>query len=75
MTLLKELKKNPHRVVAARVCHPENKTFTLCSENDHYQGQISDIHLSEQYTNGSFVVDVTTFGEIKHLEIDAHLKN
>ncbi|WP_419790469.1 DNA topoisomerase IV subunit A [Staphylococcus chromogenes] len=75
MTLLKELKKNPHRVVAARVCHPENNTFTLCSENEHYQGQISDIHLSEQYTNGSFVVDVTTFGEIKHLEIDAHLKN
>ena len=75
MTLLKELKKNPHRVVAARVCHPENKTFTLCSENEHYQGQISDIHLSEQYTNGSFVVDVATFGEIKHLEIDAHLKN
>ncbi|RIL82494.1 DNA gyrase subunit A, partial [Staphylococcus equorum] len=29
MTLLKELKKNPHRVVAARVCHPENNTFTL----------------------------------------------
>lgn len=75
MTLLKELKKNPHRVVAARVCHPENNTFTLCSENEHYQGKISDIHLSEQYTNGSFVVDVTTFGEIKHLEIDAHLKN
>lgn len=75
MTLLKELKKNPHRVVAARVCYPENSTFTLCSENEYYHGQISDIHLSEQYTNGSFVVDVTTFGEIKHLEIDAHLKN
>ena len=75
MTLLKELKKNPHRVVAARVCHPENETFTLCSENEHYQGQINDIHLSEQYTNGSFVVDIATFGEIKHLEIDTHLKN
>lgn len=75
MTLLKELKKNPHRVVAAKVCRPEHQTFILRSNDEQYEGKIEDIHLSEQYTNGSFVVDVTTFGEIKHLEINTLFKN
>ncbi|UEX89225.1 DNA topoisomerase IV subunit A [Staphylococcus ratti] len=75
MTLLKELKKNPHRVVAAKVCRPEHQTFILRSNNEQYEGSIEDIHLSEQYTNGSFIVDITTFGEIKHLEINMLFKN
>ena len=69
ITILKELKKNPHRIVDAKVCRPEHAFFTLCSDSNQFDGNVNDIHLSEQYTNGSFVVDVTEFGEIKHLEI------
>lgn len=69
ITILKELKKNPHRIVDAKVCRPEHAFFTLCSDSNQFDGNINDIHLSEQYTNGSFVVDVAEFGEIKHLEI------
>ncbi|MEJ7540835.1 DNA topoisomerase IV subunit A [Staphylococcus intermedius] len=70
ITLLKELKKQPHRVVAARVCHPEQSQYRLVSQQDEVTGLIKDIHLSEQYTNGSFVVDTNTFGEIEDLFVD-----
>lgn len=69
ITLLKELKKNPHRVVAGYVVKDESM-YTLYSESHSEEGQISDIHLSEQYTNGSFVVDVKEFGDVLDMTID-----
>ncbi|OFB51354.1 DNA topoisomerase IV subunit A [Staphylococcus haemolyticus] len=69
ITLLKELKKNPHRVVAGYVVKDESM-YTLYSENHSEEGQITDIHLSEQYTNGSFVVDVKEFGDVLDMTID-----
>ena len=36
----------------------DESMYTLYSESHSEEGQITDIHLSEQYTNGSFVVDV-----------------
>lgn len=69
ITLLKELKKAPHRIVAAKVVNPEDKNYTIYSSKDQETGLISDIHLSEQYTNGSFIVDVTDFGEVEGLDL------
>ncbi|KGF26716.1 MULTISPECIES: DNA topoisomerase IV subunit A [Staphylococcus] len=69
ITLLKELKKNPHRVVAGYVVKDESM-YTLYSESHSEEGQITDIHLSEQYTNGSFVVDVKEFGDVLNMTID-----
>ncbi|GEQ07407.1 DNA topoisomerase IV subunit A [Staphylococcus haemolyticus] len=69
ITLLKELKKNPHRVVAGYVVKDESM-YTLYSESHSEEGQITDIHLSEQYTNGSFVVDVKDFGDVLDMTID-----
>ncbi|WP_053033307.1 DNA topoisomerase IV subunit A [Staphylococcus haemolyticus] len=69
ITLLKELKKNPHRVVAGYVVKDESM-YTLYSESHSEEGQIIDIHLSEQYTNGSFVVDVKEFGDVLDMTID-----
>ncbi|OHP58569.1 DNA gyrase subunit A [Staphylococcus sp. HMSC061F10] len=69
ITLLKELKKNPHRVVAGYVVKDESM-YTLYSESHSEEGQITDIHLSEQYTNGSFVVDVKEFGDVLDMAID-----
>ncbi|HIH7823446.1 TPA: DNA topoisomerase IV subunit A [Staphylococcus aureus] len=64
ITLLKELKKNPHRIVAAHVLTGEHSQYTLYSKSNEEHGLINDIHKSEQYTNGSFIVDTDDFGEV-----------
>ncbi|HCZ4187719.1 TPA: DNA topoisomerase IV subunit A [Staphylococcus aureus] len=64
ITLLKELKKNPHRMVAAHVVTGEHSQYTLYSKSNEEHGLINDIHKSEQYTNGSFIVDTDDFGEV-----------
>lgn len=69
ITLLKELKKNPHRIVSAYVVRDETY-YTLYSDKHAETGEISNIHLSEQYTNGSFVVDTNEFGNVKSMIIN-----
>lgn len=69
ITFLKELKKLPHRIVAAHIIHPDDTTYTITSKRHEESGNIKDIHLSEQYTNGSFIVDVKEFGEVENLII------
>lgn len=69
LTLLKELKKNPHRIVSAAVIRQDDKTYELITEKTIETGNVTDIHLSEQYTNGSFVVHVKEVGEVKALFI------
>lgn len=64
ITLLKELKKNPHRIVAAHVVTGEHSQYTFYSKSNEEDGLINDIHKSEQYTNGSFIVDTDDFGEV-----------
>ncbi|HCU7638612.1 TPA: DNA topoisomerase IV subunit A [Staphylococcus aureus] len=64
ITLLKELKKNPHRIVAAHVVTGEHSQYTLYSKSNEEHGLINDIHKSEQYTNGLFIVDTDDFGEV-----------
>ncbi|HDJ3062413.1 TPA: DNA topoisomerase IV subunit A [Staphylococcus aureus] len=64
ITLLKELKKNLHRIVAAHVVTGEHSQYTLYSKSNEEHGLINDIHKSEQYTNGSFIVDTDDFGEV-----------
>lgn len=64
ITLLKELKKNPHRIVAAHVVTGEHSQYTLYSKSNEEHCLINDIHKSEQYTNGSFIVDTDDFGEV-----------
>lgn len=64
ITLLKELKKNPHRIVAAHVVTGEHSQYTLYSKSNEEHGLINDIHKSEKYTNGSFIVDTDDFGEV-----------
>ncbi|HCY0388470.1 TPA: DNA topoisomerase IV subunit A, partial [Staphylococcus aureus] len=46
ITLLKELKKNPHRIVAAHVVTGEHSQYTLYSKSNEEHGLINDIHKS-----------------------------
>ncbi|MGZ1576276.1 DNA topoisomerase IV subunit A [Staphylococcus argenteus] len=70
LTLLKELKKNPHHIVAAHVVTNEHNQYTLYSKSNEEHGLINDIHKSEQYTNGSFIVDTDDFGIVTDMYID-----
>ncbi|MDY5060195.1 DNA topoisomerase IV subunit A [Staphylococcus simulans] len=67
--LLKELKSKPHRIVGADVIENPAATYTLYSKKDTFTGTVGDVHLTEQYTNGSFVVDVDTFGDVEALTV------
>ncbi|MBO1199843.1 DNA topoisomerase IV subunit A [Staphylococcus simiae] len=70
ITLLKELKKNPHRIVAAHVVTAQHQQYKIYSTTNEEVGIITDIHKSEQYTNGSFIVDVDDFGNIIDMYVD-----
>lgn len=67
--LLKELKSKPHRIVGADVIENPAAMYTLYSKKDTFTGTVGDVHLTEQYTNGSFVVDVDTFGDVEALTV------
>ncbi|MHD0397780.1 DNA topoisomerase IV subunit A [Staphylococcus simulans] len=67
--LLKELKSKPHRIIGADVIENPAATYTLYSKTDVFTGIVGDVHLTEQYTNGSFVVDVDVFGEVLALSV------
>lgn len=70
ITLLKELKKNPHRIVDAAVVKEGQKTYTVFSNNHEESGNINEVHLSEQYTNGSFIIDVDDFGQVVSMTLE-----
>ncbi|MBF7024159.1 DNA topoisomerase IV subunit A [Staphylococcus kloosii] len=70
ITLLKELKKTPHRIVSAQVTSPDDTIYKVYSNSHEEQGYIKDIHLTEQYTNGSFIVDTNEFGELIQLIVE-----
>lgn len=69
--LLKELKSRPHRIIGADVITNPESIYTIYSNKDSFSGKVNDIHLTEQYTNGSFVVDTDEFGEVNALSVSA----
>ena len=71
ITLLKELKKNPHRIVDAAVVKEGQETYTVFSNNHEESGNINEVHLSEQYTNGSFIIDVDDFGQVVSMTLES----
>ena len=70
ITLLKELKKNPHRIVDAAVVKEGQETYTVFSNNHEESGNINEVHFSEQYTNGSFIIDVDDFGQVVSMTLE-----
>lgn len=70
ITLLKELKKAPHCIVSAQTTSPDDTIYKVYSNSHEEQGYIKDIHLTEQYTNGSFIVDTNEFGELIQLIVE-----
>ena len=70
ITLLKELKKKPHRIVAGAVVKENHTKYIVFSQHHEEYGNIDDVHLSEQYTNGSFIIDTDDFGEVESMILE-----
>lgn len=64
--LYKNVKSKPHEVLRARL-FTEDFTVSLLSGENRENIQAMDIRLSEMYSNGSFLVDEDTFGEIEKI--------
>ncbi len=64
--LYKNVKSKPHEVLRARL-FTEDFTVSLLSGENRENIQAMDIRLSEMYSNGSFIVDEDTFGEIEKI--------
>lgn len=70
ITLLKELKKKPHRIVAGAVVKENHTKYIVFSQHHEEYGNIDDVHLSEQYTNGLFIIDTDDFGEVESMILE-----
>ncbi|SDN32751.1 DNA topoisomerase IV subunit A [Alkalicoccus daliensis] len=62
--ILKELKKEPHRVVAAGTLYDNSVLKVQTHDGKVHEIPAPSIRLSDRYTNGSFVIDIEKHGEI-----------
>jgi len=62
-TLLKEIKSKPHRLVNAALIK-NDIDIVLKSASSEFRLNAKSIRVSGKYSNGSFVVDENTFGEV-----------
>ncbi|ULG73273.1 DNA topoisomerase IV subunit A [Macrococcus brunensis] len=69
LLLLKELKSNPHRIVAAAIVQPEEQFHLLSDKGQTFSQTVKSIRVTERYTNGSFVVDEGDFGKVSDMFI------
>ena len=69
ITLLKELKKT-HIVLLMLQWLKKDKNLYGFSNNHEESGNINEVHLSEQYTNGSFIIDVDDFGQVVSMTLE-----
>ena len=48
----------------------KDKNLYGFSNNHEESGNINEVHLSEQYTNGSFIIDVDDFGQVVSMTLE-----
>ena len=48
--------------MAGAVVKENHTKYIVFSQHHEEYGNIDDVHLSEQYTNGSFIIDTDDFG-------------
>lgn len=68
--LTKRIKEKPHRIVAGAVVKENHTKYIVFSQHHEEYGNIDDVHLSEQYTNGSFIIDTDDFGEVESMILE-----
>ncbi|MED1201705.1 DNA topoisomerase IV subunit A [Heyndrickxia acidicola] len=64
VVMLRELKKNPHRVVGLEIVKDSDEIILKTSKDYTELVKISNLRLNDRYSNGSFVVDENENGPI-----------
>lgn len=63
--IIRELKSNPHRIVRLMVMK-NNATVFMKSKKDHIETvETENLRFNDRYSNGSFVIDESVFGEVE----------
>ena len=66
--VLRELKRNSHRVAAVVTIKPDQEIHVITDHNEIVSIDPADHPLSDRYSNGSFVLDTETQGNVMHAE-------
>ncbi|KHF39893.1 DNA topoisomerase IV subunit A [Halalkalibacter okhensis] len=78
LVMLRELKSNPHRVIACKKVKRPAEMFTIVTEKNQLETvEVDQYRNSDRYSNGSFIMDVSTSGNVVEVrdEIDTTPKN
>lgn len=66
--ILRELKRNPHRVTATAILAEQTELIVGTMNGELISINPNDYPLSNRYSNGSFIIDTETQGEIAWME-------
>ncbi|MED4206419.1 DNA topoisomerase IV subunit A [Neobacillus mesonae] len=67
VVILRELKSNPHRIVGFAVAANQDEVF-IQTEKGHIESvKTAEVHFSDRYSNGSFILDEAETGKVKEL--------
>lgn len=72
LIMLKELKKSPHRVVKLFSVTGNETLWMESAKSKTYEVNPKTLRLSDRYTNGSFIYDAQSDGEVKDVWIVIH---
>ncbi|MBP3950700.1 DNA topoisomerase IV subunit A [Bacillus suaedae] len=78
LVMLRELKSNPHRILACKRVMDTADTFAVKTKKDIVETfTVSDYRNSDRYSNGSFITDVHQTGEVMEVWkiVDTTIKN
>ncbi|WP_434967960.1 DNA topoisomerase IV subunit A [Listeria ilorinensis] len=62
LIMLRELKNNPHRFVDMKLVHQEDKLLIETDKEQMIDLEVANLHLTDRYSNGSFVLDESMEG-------------
>ncbi|WP_416150609.1 DNA topoisomerase IV subunit A [Salipaludibacillus sp. HK11] len=65
MVMIKELKRNPHRVAFVHVLGSFDTVHVQMEDNTEGSVEVRTIRSNDRYTNGSFLFDTNSTGEVK----------
>lgn len=69
LVILKELKKNPHRIFNVSVANPDDTVLMATKKQVRETMQVSELAQTDRYSNGSLKVDIENDGELLFVKI------
>lgn len=69
LVMLRELKAQPHRIVAMKVAEPNAEINIYTNQAHEEKISLSTMRYQDRYSNGSFVIDETINGQIEAIEV------